>query len=397
MWGAVWREVTETTRAAAAELLGCRPDDLAITHNTTEGFNILAHGLDLGPGDEVLFSSLNHAGAAVPWNELAPRRGFSVRRFDFPLGDVAELTVDEVVRRHAEAVRPATRVLVIPHVDNMVGMTHPVRAIAEAARSRGVRYVFVDGAQSAGMIGLDLDALAVDAYAMSPHKWLQAPKGLGLLWTTPALRDAVPRMWHKTGGGGLDGSGRKYEDYSTRAWPAVVALGDALDFQGAIGQPEKDRRYARLRLRIQERVSSDPRLVWRSPRAPELGSMIVAVGVRGAEAPGVAPAPSPAGGCGDARLRRGAERATRLAEPRHRRRRSGPGAGRRRRGRRVNGPAGVSSRRSGVRPRRHSCPRVTHEMQRTTCCLTLSCPPYAALARAVPRVGDGFSEGGCGA
>ena len=84
VWGPVWRDVTEITRRAAAELVRCTPDDLAIVHSTTEGFNILAAGLPLGPGDEVLFSTLNHPGASVPWERLAAERGFTVRRFDLP-------------------------------------------------------------------------------------------------------------------------------------------------------------------------------------------------------------------------------------------------------------------------------------------------------------------------
>lgn len=288
VWGG-WREVTEGIRGQAAALLGCRADDLAITHNTTEGFNILAHGLPLGPGDEVLFSSLNHAGASVPWDVLQRHGGFSVRRFDFPIERAPELTVDEVVAAHAEAIRPETRVLVIPHVDNMIGMNHPVRAIADAARARGVDFVLVDGAQSVGMLPVDLSAAGVDAYAMSPHKWLQSPKGLGLFWVSSELQTVLPRMWHKTGGTGIEETARKYEDYSTRAWPAVIALGDALDFQAAIGVQEKARRYDVLWNHVRSRVQADGRLEWRSPAAPELRSIIMAVGVRGASAADVGP------------------------------------------------------------------------------------------------------------
>lgn len=90
VWGSVWRDVAEGVRAQAAALLNCVPDDLAITHNTTEGFNVLAHGLPLVAGDEVLFSSINHAGAAVAWDALAERRGFTVRRFTFPVERGAE-------------------------------------------------------------------------------------------------------------------------------------------------------------------------------------------------------------------------------------------------------------------------------------------------------------------
>ena len=285
VWGAVWREVTEDTRRAAATLLGAEADDIAITHNTTEGFNILAHGLPLRRGDEVLFSSLNHGGASVAWQALAGRGGFTVRRFDFPVARAPELTVDEVVALHAEQIRSNTRVLVIPHVDNMIGMTHPLRAIADAARELGVEFVVVDGAQSAGMVPVRLEEAGVDAYAMSAHKWIQAPKGLGLFWASRRLQAVLPRMWFRTAGERIEGSARKYEDYSTRAWPAVVALGDALSFQASIGEGEKQRRYRSLWSKVLDRADAERALTWRSPRDPALRSVIMAVEVSGAAAP----------------------------------------------------------------------------------------------------------------
>ena len=276
VWGSVWREGMEDTRARAAGMLGCSADDLAMTHNTTEGFSILAHGLPLDRGDEVLFSSLNHPGASVAWRGLATRRGFTVRSFDFPLERVPRLTPEEVVEIHLEQVRPRTRALVVPHVDNMVGMRVPLRALADAARAAGVEFVLVDGAQSAGLVPVDLDDSGVDAYSMSPHKWFQAPKGTGLFYVAASLRARLPRMWHRTTGD-RGGSARIYEDYSTRAWPAVVALGDALRFQQALGASEKTRRYRAMMELVRERCASDDRLSWRSPSAPELATAIMAV------------------------------------------------------------------------------------------------------------------------
>lgn len=283
VWGRTWRDVTEDTRLRAAELLRCQPDDLAITHNTTEGFSTLAHGLPLGGGDEVLFSSLNHPGASVAWRGLAERRGFAVRSFDFPVTEGADLDAVDVVRLHIEAIRPETRVLVVPHVDNMIGIRHPLAELSEAARDQGVEFVLVDGAQSAGMIPVDLASSGVDAYSMSPHKWVQSPKGTGLFYVSERLRAVLPRMWYRTSSD-FGGSARQYEDYSTRAWPAVVALGDALTFQNTLGEPEKQRRYRAIWRTVQDRVDEEERLAWRSPRDPQLSSMIVAIEVLGAQA-----------------------------------------------------------------------------------------------------------------
>ncbi len=240
VWGSIWKEVTENTRQLASSLIHCNVDDLAITHNTTEGFNILAHGLQLSQNDEVLFSSLNHAGASMPWKGLSEIKNFQVRTFDFPINKISEMDEEDIINLHISQIRSNTKVLIFPHIDNIIGLRHPMKKIATKAKQKGVEFIFVDGAQSVGMIPVKLSNSNVDAYSMSPHKWLQAPKGTGMFYVNKKLRKELPRMWYKTPAERHDGSARKYEDYSTRAWPAVVALGDAIRFQNTLGQKKKE-------------------------------------------------------------------------------------------------------------------------------------------------------------
>jgi selenocysteine lyase/cysteine desulfurase len=271
-------------RAKAAALFGADPDQVAITHNTTEGFNVLAQGLPLGPGDEVLFSSMNHDGASVCWDHHASRKGYAVRRFDFPVTDVPSLTADQIIDIHRRQIRPETRVLVFPHVDNIVGLRHPMTALTAMAREQGVEFVAVDGAQTAGMIPLDLDASGVDAYAVSPHKWIQAPKGLGLLYVKRETLEAVHPMWVTWGQRRWTGSARMFEDYGTRNLPEVLAMGDALDFQSALGVDDKVTRYREIRDGLKTRVDADPSLSWRSSESWELGASLVGIGFEAPEA-----------------------------------------------------------------------------------------------------------------
>ena len=77
MWGGAWTGPWREVRAKAAAYIGCGVESVAITHNTTEGFNVLAHGLPLGEGDEVLFSTLNHGGASNTFRHEAEARGAS--------------------------------------------------------------------------------------------------------------------------------------------------------------------------------------------------------------------------------------------------------------------------------------------------------------------------------
>ena len=279
MWSDPWVEPREAVRTQAANLLGCNADELAIVHNTTECFNTLAHGLPLEAGDEVLFSTLNHAGASVCWHHVAKRQGFEVRQFDFPLAGIDEITEDGVVARYAEAIGPRTRVVVLPHVDNMVGLRHPVTRIAELARARGVRWVAVDGAQTVNMMPVDVSALGVDVYATSAHKWTQSPKGLGFAYLSREIQQDLAPMWVTWGQKWSAGSARIYEDYGTRALPAVLALGDALEFQAAVPMKQREAHHQRLWSEFRALVGTRGDLRWRSPAQWGLSAALYAVEV----------------------------------------------------------------------------------------------------------------------
>lgn len=287
MWSGIWDEPREAVRAAAGSLLGAPAARIALTHNTTEGFNLLANGLDLGPGDEVLFSSLNHDGASVCWDNAAVRGGFSVRRFPFPLADIPSLTSEDVVDLHMREIRPETRVLVFPHIDNIVGLRHPMKALAAGAKAAGVEFVCVDAAQSAGMIPISVADTAVDAFSTSPHKWMQAPKGLGVLYLSEAIAQDLRPMWVTWGQDRWAGSIRIYEDYGTRNLAEVLALGDALEFQEGIGSGPKVDRYREMRAWLRARTEDSPTVGWASPETWELGGSVMTLSFDGAIAAAV--------------------------------------------------------------------------------------------------------------
>jgi selenocysteine lyase/cysteine desulfurase len=280
MWGGAWEEPREQVRGQAAAYLGCRPEEVAFTHNTTEGFNTLASGLALGPGDDVLFSSLNHPGASVCWHHYAETKGFEIKSFDFPILDVPEITSDEVLDAYDRNISSSTRVLVFPHVDNIVGLRYPVKELAALAHSKGVEIVAVDGAQTVGMIDVDLGALGVDVYCTSPHKWLQAPKGLGLMYVRHDLQPAIRPMWVTWGQARWEGTARIYEDYGTRNLPEVLTLGDAIDFQVSLGSAEKEARYQVIWERFRAATEDSEHVVWRSPTTWERSASLYALEIR---------------------------------------------------------------------------------------------------------------------
>ena len=283
-WGGAWDEPRERTRAQVAKLIGCSDTEVAFTHNTTEFFNTLAHGLPLQSGDEVLFSSLNHSGASVAFKHMAAVRNFKVRQFDFPMDNVNGLTPENVVELHAAQIRPKTKLLVFPHIDNTIGLRHPVQEIAKMARKAGVEFVAVDAAQSVGTINVNVRELGVDAYSTSPHKWLGAPKGLGLAYVSESLQQTLRPMWVTWGQKSWSESARKYEDYGTRNLAEVLALGNAVTFHTAIKQEAREKRLKEIWQHTKTRAENCKQTRFNSPNDFSVGSPVISIEMKNADA-----------------------------------------------------------------------------------------------------------------
>ncbi len=164
-------------RQAFAALTGASPAEIALTHHTTNGMNIVSHGLNLQPGEEVVTTTLEHEGGLLPLYVLKQRRGITIQTVD--LMGVADDA--EIVRRLEAAITPRTRLLVFSHVAWNTGQRLPLAEISAMARRHHV-LTLVDAAQSVGAIPLDLPAAGVDFYAMPGQKWLCGIEGTGALY-----------------------------------------------------------------------------------------------------------------------------------------------------------------------------------------------------------------------
>lgn len=150
-------------RSRIAELLGCGPGNVALTHSTTDGINTVLSGLELGRGDEVLTTDEEHPGLLAPLAALSQRRGVEVRTVPF-----AEL---------AGEAGPRTKLIACSHVSWVNGRVADTAALA----ATGVP-VLLDGAQGIGAIRFNPNHLGCAFYAGSGQKWLCGPEGTGYLW-----------------------------------------------------------------------------------------------------------------------------------------------------------------------------------------------------------------------
>jgi L-cysteine/cystine lyase len=173
------RQIYKTTnqlKQTLAQALGFSPHHLALTENTTLGCNIVLWGLDWHGGDRILLTDCEHQGIIAIAQELADR-------FDLTL-DICPVTGEDPLAAIAQALTPKTRILVLSHILWNTGEVLPLEAIVSLCHSKGVQ-VLVDGAQSVGVLPLDLTATGADYYAFTGHKWWCGPPGLGGLHINP--------------------------------------------------------------------------------------------------------------------------------------------------------------------------------------------------------------------
>ncbi|HSJ24645.1 MAG TPA: aminotransferase class V-fold PLP-dependent enzyme [Longimicrobiales bacterium] len=268
-------------RERLGSVLNADPAGIVITRNTTESMNFVANGLDLESGDEIVTTQHEHIGGLCCWELLAARRGLHLTQVPLPAPAATE---DDLVQPMLDAVTSRTRVISVSHVLFTNGTIMPVARIAEFCRDRGILCV-VDGAHPPGMMAVDVSAMGADFYASSPHKWLCAPQGTGLLWMAPRWRDT---LWPTLASGGWnDGAlgAQRLQHMGSLDESRVAGLDAALRFHDALGGPRVYDRIRQLRRHLAEGLASMPGVRIMSPPGDELAAGMVSFTVAGTTAP----------------------------------------------------------------------------------------------------------------
>ena len=245
-----WDRV-EPVREKLAKFVGANADEIVMTRSTTEGMKIFSRGLDLRRGDEVLMSSHEHPGGYGPWRAREDRDGIIVRTVDIP---APPNSVDEVIDICERALRPETRVLVVSYPIFVTGLLMPIKGLAEMAHRHDV-LLSVDGAHALGMLDLNLHDMGCDHFTTAGQKWLLAGSGTGMAYFSSEIQDRVwGDMWRRTPAQGA----RKYESSGQRHLPSALGMGDALDFQLAIGKTNIETRIRQLAKRLKDGLRDLP-------------------------------------------------------------------------------------------------------------------------------------------
>lgn len=228
----------EEARGKVAEYINAPDaDEIIWTRGTTEAINLVATawGLDnVGEGDEILISVMEHHSNIIPWQILASRKEAKLRYIE--LDEQGRWILDDL----DELLTERTKVVAISHVSNSIGTINPVKRIARAAKAVGA-LVVVDGAQGAVHTKVDVQDLGVDFYAFSGHK-MCGPTGIGVLWGRMEILEAMSP--YQGGGEMIDIVGRDESSWAavphkfeagTPNIAGAIGMGAAVDFLTEIG------------------------------------------------------------------------------------------------------------------------------------------------------------------
>ncbi len=244
----------EPLREKLAQLAGCDKEEIAVNRNCTESLNTIIFGLDLKAGDEVIGCKLDYPNHMNAWKQRALREKIVYKQlsFDFPIENDEEL-----VAAYEKAITPKTKIIHVTHVINWVGQIMPVRKICDMAHRRGLEVV-CDGAHSFALLDFKIPDLGCDYFATSLHKFLSAPIGSGMMWIR---KSNISKIWPLLGNGAPDAPNiRKFETLGTRSFPIEQGIGEAINFQLAIGNKRKEERVRFLKNYWAEQVIDIPKV-----------------------------------------------------------------------------------------------------------------------------------------
>jgi len=231
-------EAYESARTTVKRFIGARDEkEIVFTRGTTEGINLVAQSWgreNVGPGDEVLITAIEHHSNIVPWQMLCDEKRARLRVA--PVNDAGEIVLDEFEK----LLTSCTKLVAFGHASNALGTINPVRRMIDMAHAAGA-VVLIDGAQGVPHLHVDVRALDCDFYAFSGHK-VYGPTGTGVLYGKEAILEAMP-PWQ--GGGDMILS-VSFEKTTYNALPykfeagtpniaGVIALAAALDYVTSIG------------------------------------------------------------------------------------------------------------------------------------------------------------------
>jgi selenocysteine lyase/cysteine desulfurase len=277
----------------AARYLQSSPEQIALTESTTMGLSVVLSGLKMREGDEIICSVHDHYAMRELLRSKEKKEGICLKTIEL-YQNPREVTTDEILTSILNNLTPQTRLLALTWVHSCSGVKLPLakiaQQIAQINASRNIEdhiLIAVDGVHGFGVEDIHVEALGCDFFITGCHKWLFGPRGTGLVWGTlkgwqrifPVITSfrwdvfygwfqgkfpdlSCPRAWYCNPGG--------FQAYEHR-W----ALGEAFDFQFALGKQLVYQHITKLKMYCQEMLETIPEVIIYTPKNQELSSGLV--------------------------------------------------------------------------------------------------------------------------
>jgi cysteine desulfurase / selenocysteine lyase len=276
------REAVEHVYDAAATLVGCHRDEIAIVENATRAWDMAFYAVPLGPGDRILTAVAEYASNYIAFLQVARKTGAVVEVI--PNDASGQLAV-EALRR---AIDDRVKLIAITHVPTNGGLVNPAAAVGQVAREAGVLYL-LDACQSIGQLPIDVEAIGCDMLSATGRKYLRGPRGTGFLYVRrevlarlePPFLDLHAAQWVARDRFEIRPDARRFENWETY-YAGKIGLGVAIDYALQWGVEAIWDRIKRLADDLRQQLSTIPGVTVRDEGVERCG--IVSFTVTGSDA-----------------------------------------------------------------------------------------------------------------
>ena len=271
----VQAENKQKCKVRLADLVGCTPEELIITRNTTESLDMIIMGIDWKAGDEAIMAEQDYGSMLDMFKQQAKRFGMINKIISIPLNPKSD---EEIVSLYEKAITPRTKLIMVSHMINITGQILPIKKISEMAHSKGVE-VMVDGAHAIAHIDFKISELGCDYYGSSLHKWLGTPMGAGILYVQ---KDKIKKMWSIFADAGFaEDDIHRLNHTGTHPVATDIAIHHAIDYHIKIGIKRKEERLRYLQNYWTSKVKGIHKIYLNTPEDIHRSCGIANVGIEG--------------------------------------------------------------------------------------------------------------------
>jgi cysteine desulfurase / selenocysteine lyase len=278
-------EAVEHVYDAAATLVGCHRDEIAIVENATRAWDMAFYAVPLGPGDRILTAMAEYASNYIAFLQVVRKTGAVVEVI--PNDASGQLSIDAL--RHA--IDDRVKLIAITHVPTNGGLVNPAAAVGQVAREAGVMYL-LDACQSIGQLPIDVEAIGCDMLSATGRKYLRGPRGTGFLYVRrqilsrlePPFLDLHAAQWVADDRFEIRPDARRFENWETY-YAGKIGLGVAIDYALQWGIEAIWARIKRLADELRQQLSAIAGVTVRDEGVERCG--IVSFTVTGSDADAV--------------------------------------------------------------------------------------------------------------